>query len=145
VGAPPGAGGKYGTANTSGRYSEFFDADFTSMRLWPPADARTAGGLKTGRPPSLISTSRSSGFSGGSSQGPPSFLAPRMIVMPLPFTTFGEIKDAGYEVVVWCQGCRHRRLIEITDAIRDRPFAGQRFRAKARATTARRATAPACQ
>ena len=50
-----------------------------------------------------------------------------MIVMPLPFTTFGEIKDAGYEVVVWCQGCRHRRLIKITDAIRDRPFAGQRF------------------
>jgi hypothetical protein len=54
-------------------------------------------------------------------------LAPRVIVMPLPFTTFGEIKDAGYEVVVWCQGCRHRRLIKITDAIRDRPFAGQRF------------------
>jgi len=51
-----------------------------------------------------------------------------MIVMPLPFTTFGEIKECGYEVVVWCQGCHRKSLIDITDEIRDRPFAGQRFR-----------------
>ena len=47
--------------------------------------------------------------------------------VPLPFTTFGEIKDAGYEVEVWCQGCRRQRLLEITDEIKDRLFAGQRF------------------
>lgn len=47
--------------------------------------------------------------------------------VPLPFTTFGEIRDAGYEVVVWCQACRHRSLIKITEDIRDRQFAGQRF------------------
>ena len=50
-----------------------------------------------------------------------------MIIMPLPFTTFGEIKDAGYEVKVWCQGCRRQSLINITKDIRNRPFAGQRF------------------
>lgn len=51
-----------------------------------------------------------------------------MIVMPLPFVTFGELRDAGYEVEVWCQGCHKRRLLKITYDIRDQPFAGRRFR-----------------
>jgi len=37
-----------------------------------------------------------------------------MIIMPLPFVTFGEIKDAGYEVEVWCQRCHRQSLLKLT-------------------------------
>lgn len=48
--------------------------------------------------------------------------------MSLPFTTFGEIKNAGYEVEVWRQARRYRRLIKIGTIFAIDSSAGLRFR-----------------
>jgi hypothetical protein len=50
----------------------------------------------------------------------------------LPFTTFGEVADAGLEVEVRCAGCNHRVKIDPTnEQLRNRPFAAAPFRCTA--------------
>jgi hypothetical protein len=48
-------------------------------------------------------------------------------LLPLSFTTFGEIAAFGLEVHVSCTKCHSSRLIDLLDRLRDRCFAGARF------------------
>lgn len=49
-------------------------------------------------------------------------------VLPLPFTTFGDVAAAGLEISVSCR-CRRKFLIDAAhESIRDRPLCGVQFR-----------------
>jgi hypothetical protein len=50
-------------------------------------------------------------------------------LLPLPFTTFGEIAALGLKATVYCSGCYEHRPIEpAAENLRDRCFATTRFR-----------------
>ena len=63
-----------------------------------------------------------------------------MLLHPLPFTTFGEIAAHGLEVHIYCPRCYTTHRIDPTaERVRDRCFAGTRFRC-----TSTRYTGEAC-
>jgi hypothetical protein len=50
-------------------------------------------------------------------------------LLPLPFTTFGELEALGLKATVYCSRCyEHRPIDPATDHLRDRCFATTRFR-----------------
>ena len=50
-------------------------------------------------------------------------------LLPLPFTTFGELEALGLKAAVYCSRCyEHRPIDPAADHLRDRCFATTRFR-----------------
>ena len=53
-----------------------------------------------------------------------------MDLVPLPFSTFGSIVDAGWRVAVYCPACYRTVPIDITDALQPRIPFHARFRCR---------------